>query len=452
MIAIAGVCTLGVAGTGAAASGAAFVRVNQVGYPAGASKRAYLLSSVPEPGATFRVTNARGRVVLTAPVGAALGRWSARFPEVYAIDFSRVRRAWRLQSDRRRPRRRVVAGLPDRGRQRALGGADPALAVVLPERARRPGLHPLGAAHRARPPERRARHDLPDAQVDGDGQLHGRPAAARRARSTRPAAGGTPATTSSSSRRRATPSPCCSRPCATSPRQIGACAARLELHRRGPVRRATGCCRMWDDKTRTLYYQVGIGEGNDHDHRRPRHLAAAAGRRHLRRQRPAVPLHPPPPGLPGRRRPGRPISPNLAGRDAAAFALCYQVYRRTRSRLRRPLPALGRAHLRPRRHDARRGLLTAIPYDFYPETEWRDDLELGATELAIATAHGDLPAGLPHRRLALLPAPRGPLGARLHHRPQRRRRHAQPVRRERAGPLRAVPRHPRRPATRPGWR
>ena len=40
-----------------------------------------------------------------------------------------------------------------------------------------------------------------------------------------------------------------------------------------------------------------------------------------------------------------------------------------------------------------------IPFDFYPETEWRDDLELGATELA----HRDrrtarLPAGLPHRR------------------------------------------------------
>ena len=39
-----------------------------------------------------------------------------------------------------------------------------------------------------------------------------------------------------------------------------------------------------------------------------------------------------------------------------------------------------------------------IPFDFYPETEWRDDLELGATELAIATAEGHLPPGVPHRR------------------------------------------------------
>ena len=37
-----------------------------------------------------------------------------------------------------------------------------------------------------------------------------------------------------------------------------------------------------------------------------------------------------------------------------------------------------------------------IPFDFYPETEWRDDLELGATELAFALAAGGLPAGLPH--------------------------------------------------------
>jgi len=67
------------------------VRVNQAGYPTGSSKRAYLLSSVPEPGAVFHVTNARGRVVLSVPVRTVLGRWSARFPDVYAIDFSRLK-------------------------------------------------------------------------------------------------------------------------------------------------------------------------------------------------------------------------------------------------------------------------------------------------------------------------------------------------------------------------
>jgi len=37
-----------------------------------------------------------------------------------------------------------------------------------------------------------------------------------------------------------------------------------------------------------------------------------------------------------------------------------------------------------------------VPYSFYPETEWRSDLELGAVELYLATAAGGLPPGLPH--------------------------------------------------------
>ena len=37
-----------------------------------------------------------------------------------------------------------------------------------------------------------------------------------------------------------------------------------------------------------------------------------------------------------------------------------------------------------------------IPFGFYPETEWRDDLELGATELYDALAAATPPAGLPH--------------------------------------------------------
>ncbi len=94
--------------------------------------------------------------------------------------------------------------------------------------------------------------------------------------------------------------------------------------------------------------------------------------------------------------PGSPVSPNLAGRDAAAFALCFQVFRKTDPGLASRCLLAGEhiydlADTSPQGH-----LLTAIPYGFYPETEWRDDLELGATELAIALAPGgQLPAGLP---------------------------------------------------------
>src|SRR6266511_5970018 len=74
----------------APAPDAAFVRVNQVGYPATASKRAYLMSSAAETGATFSVRNAAGATVFSAPIGPNLGSWSGGFPNVYALDFNTV--------------------------------------------------------------------------------------------------------------------------------------------------------------------------------------------------------------------------------------------------------------------------------------------------------------------------------------------------------------------------
>ncbi len=106
--------------------------------------------------------------------------------------------------------------------------------------------------------------------------------------------------------------------------------------------------------------------------------------------------------------PGAPISPNLAGRLAADFALCYQVFRASDPgyagrclRSAETVYALAGTHWKG-------PLLTALPWDFYPETTWRDDMMLGATELALALEQGaarhparpaeaGLPAGLPVR-------------------------------------------------------
>jgi endoglucanase len=153
--------------------------------------------------------------------------------------------------------------------------------------------------------------------------------------------------------------------------------------------------RMWDDSTRTLYYQVGIGAGNrsiagDHDiWRLPQSDDAYGGsdpRYRYIRNRPVFRAA----------APGSPVSPNLAGRLAAAFALCFQVYKRTDPSLAERCLSSGEhvfdlADVRPRRH-----LLTTLPFAFYPEKQWRDDLELGATELANALAGGSVPGGLPH--------------------------------------------------------
>jgi endoglucanase len=95
--------------------------------------------------------------------------------------------------------------------------------------------------------------------------------------------------------------------------------------------------------------------------------------------------------------PGSPVSPNLAGRDAAAFALCFQVFRHTRRALADRCLRAGEHIFDLANTHPRGDLLTVVPFGFYRETEWRDDVELGATELAAALSGRGLPRGLPHR-------------------------------------------------------
>jgi len=68
--------------------GAAYIRVNQIGYASGASKRAYLMASGVETGATFSILSSSGVTVYgPATIGANVGSWSSSYPDVYALDF-----------------------------------------------------------------------------------------------------------------------------------------------------------------------------------------------------------------------------------------------------------------------------------------------------------------------------------------------------------------------------
>jgi endoglucanase len=80
---------------------------------------------------------------------------------------------------------------------------------------------------------------------------------------------------------------------------------------------------------------------------------------------------------------------------AASFAECYQVFKASNPTYANQC-LLSAEHIFDLANTAPTTLLTAGPFDFYPETEWRDDLELGATELYFALEAGSLPAGLPH--------------------------------------------------------
>ena len=143
--------------------------------------------------------------------------------------------------------------------------------------------------------------------------------------------------------------------------------------------------RAWDPKTGTLYLQVGIGSGNtagtfngDHDlWRLPEDDDALAGRenRYLR-SRPAFRANDP----------GTRLPPNLAGRMAAAFALAAQVDAAgDPARAHRELATAASIFRRAKTAKVTEAdVVTALPHAFYPESSWRDDLEWGAAELALA--------------------------------------------------------------------
>jgi hypothetical protein len=63
-----------------AAGGSTFIRVNQVGYPTTAPKRAYLMSHREETGTTFTVQSTNGEIALTGTVGPSLGSWRTGEP------------------------------------------------------------------------------------------------------------------------------------------------------------------------------------------------------------------------------------------------------------------------------------------------------------------------------------------------------------------------------------
>ena len=144
--------------------------------------------------------------------------------------------------------------------------------------------------------------------------------------------------------------------------------------------------KAWDPQQKVLYLQVGIGSGNqqgtfngDHDlwrlPERDDSLTGSANR--YLRNRPAFRANDP----------GTPLPPNLAGRVAAAFALAAQVDAKTPRRrarspsCRRPIAIYAAAK---KTNVTAADVVTALPHAFYPESSWRDDLELATAEITRA--------------------------------------------------------------------
>jgi endoglucanase len=147
--------------------------------------------------------------------------------------------------------------------------------------------------------------------------------------------------------------------------------------------------KMWQMSTKTLYTQVGVGSGNGSDTQDPTfngdhdiwRLPQADDSdtdpldRYASAHRPVFRAA----------APGHKISPNLVGRVSAAFALAAQVDARS-DRARAEYEYIEATSLYAMADIATppNPLVTADPFGFYPEVSWHDDMELGATEIALA--------------------------------------------------------------------
>ena len=432
---MASLCWLALSKPGAAAE--AFVRVSQVGYETGhAPYRAYLMSTVAAKDASFRVSDEKGKVVYSAGVDALLGTWSNSGTltyQVYALDFS-------VPAG---PRYSIAVFGP-------LNAQSPNFAVASPEvlysglllnskffyetehdgpayiknslRSAPGHLNDAHAAVYTTPPL-----DVND-MISTTGQpLHGTGAVID-------AAGGWWDAGDYMKYVETTSYALALQEIGVRdfPKQMGSSAPfhpsappnAISFSGNAPGAPASAdftsetqfgidfLLKMWDDKSKTLYYQVGNSQDwdnfdflSDYDiWRLPQaddDWTGCPENSTYICHRPVFQAAPA----------GSKISPNLAGRLAADFALCYQNNRTGN-------PALAAQCLKNAEdifdladisfsdpaNSVGSGscpagcLLTIIPFDGYPETVWSDDMELGATELYFALqsaqASGKVPPGL----------------------------------------------------------
>ncbi|UPZ27038.1 glycoside hydrolase family 9 protein [Streptomyces sp. LRE541] len=360
------------------------VRVDQVGYVHGESKRAYVMGPTAAlAGARYKVVDAKDAVVAAGRLGAVTGRWNAKYPSVRTVDLSAL--------DTPGTYRIVLTGTAA-GRSPAfrIAGARELMTPLVRDNVRFLQAQRDGADVVTDGPRHTLRHG-PSHLADRDATVYAPPE--YDAEGTElldeeltptgeqvDVSGGWfdagdflkfTGTTSYS-------------------------VAELLLAQRDlpgmaelSAEASHGLAwldRMWDGDSETLYVQVGIGAGNeavrtDHDVWR---LPEADDRLDVSPGDPDYTIKHRP--VFRAAEPGEAISPSLAGRVAAAFALAAQRAADTdpakaRDWLDKAAAVYDLADTEP---DPDEPPLTAIPGTFYPEDSWQDDMEFGGAELALA--------------------------------------------------------------------
>src|SRR5947207_1931604 len=393
----------------ASSAQSAFVRVNQIGYVSGGAKRAYLMASAAETGATFMVKNSGGTTVFgPAAIGANLGSWSTSYPDVYALDFDNFVTTGTYTIDVSGP---IAAASPsfkvDTGGNVYSNALGNSLFFYQNERDGQNLIpSPMRSAAAHLNDQNAKAYVTPNANSSGRFSGDLRPATFAGSQPVINAAGGwwdagdylkfVQTTTYTVDVRMVG--------IRDFPKQMGAGSSTSNFVAEGKFG-LDWLQSMWDDNNKIFYYQVGIGSGNaqtvaDHDiWRLPQaddsYNGCSSKYRYIC-NRPVF-VNTAAVNASHQIQSGALISPNLAGRMAAALAICYHQYQ-TSNTVYANQCLSSAEHIFDLANTAPSGnLLTVIPFSFYPESEWRDDLEWGAVELyfALQGATG-LPTGLPH--------------------------------------------------------
>jgi hypothetical protein len=368
------------------------IRVNQAGFLVNDTKQALLMATGSESNAIFKVVSSDGPVALTASVGNKIGSWSTVYTNIYLLDFSSVKKAGIYSI-------KVYGGVPAVSPSFQIGTGSDVYAPLLRNslfffQAQRDGADVSSAVINRKPSH------LTDKQAF----VYKVPALGKNGMQGGLEKIGGPVDVSGGwfdagdyLKFVQTAS------YVTAMMLQGARDYPAQMGHGSPADfTAEGrygldwLLKMWNGETKTLYIQVGIGDGNqsvtgDHDVWR---LPEADDKLNVQpgdpqyfiKYRPVFPA-----GAAGAQ-----ISPNLAGRLAAAFALGYQVFKTSDPDYAKRLLLAAENIFDLAATTNVIELTTTYPRTFYPEDEWRDDMEWGATELHLALADGKAPAGLPH--------------------------------------------------------
>lgn len=363
----------GVVAAPAQAAPAGHIRLDQIGFGTTEAKHAYVLGGAADT--KFTVVDSRGRTVLTGKTGASTGSWSDKFPSVHPIDFSKVKTPGTY-------RIKVGSATSTAFKIDSLNRLFQPVANNTVEffQAQRDGAHVIPGRLNRKPAHLTDRsamvYEEPVFKGEGGDEI---------AAPLKPTgvqveleggwfdAGDFVKFTHASSYSTAS-----------------MLLALRNKHNDALYEEAKfglkWLDKAWDEKTGVLYAQVGIGTGSeefgfvgDHDVWR---LPEADDKLDVKpgdsqyyiKYRPVFRAN----------KAGEKISPNLVGRVAGSFALAAQIEARRNPRLACEYLNKAASLFALAKTSDVGELVTAFPHAYYPEGSWTDDLEFGATQLALA--------------------------------------------------------------------